>query len=351
MPLNNSHAIFSPKLDRIYFAIHGIFLILTILMALGLLPSVGWDQVTVRFVVSIFFFNGLHTVLTWFGLFALPEGRHWIKRQWQSRNSKNGLRIWLVISIIFGLGWYFLETRFLKNLPPESTLTFSLVLFVLAAFHNIGQTKGLALMQTQKLGTRDKVASWERYLYNALVLVIVFGSIRLMANPFFGQKIPIWWDLSALVLGGLLTIALIVIAFRLEKSFRSKKFWFASTTVYHPLLLLSPAAFVFQRALHGTEYLFLSISMARKSKMRWNSRLGLLLVTLLILTALTKIKLYKTLTGFELLPRDLIHGFAIMGLWIEYTHYYLDSILFRFQDPIVRETIGPLIKEESTREL
>jgi hypothetical protein len=345
MPLNHHYAIFSPKMDRIYFAIHGIFLILTILMALGQIPSVRWDQVTVRFIATIIFFNGLHTILTWFGIFALPEGREWARRNWESNATQFRIRRWLMISILFGLGWYFLAHDVFESVSMEMKLVFSLALFVLSGVHNVGQTKGLALLQTHRLGVRDVNAKWERNILNVLVLVVFLGSARIFMPPVFKQHIPAWWDFAAVFIGCVLVVALIVVTFRFERHIRSKKFWFASTAIYHPLLLISPPAFVFQRALHGVEYLFLSLRIAHNSRVEWRSLHGVVLVALLLLTAATKIVVLRSLVGMDLIQKEYVSSLMAVGLWIEYTHYYLDSVLFRFKDPIVQEVIGPLLRE------
>ncbi len=314
-------------------------------MSLGKVPSVSWDQVTVRFIASIIFFNSLHTVLTWFGIFALPEGREWAKRSLASGATRFRIRRCLMLSIIFGIGVYFIAKEAFESISIETKLVFSLALFVLAGLHNVGQTKGLALLQTHKLGFRGNKAKWERYILNSLVAVVFLGSARIFAPPFYKQLLPAWWAMAAALIGCFLIVALVVVTFHFERNVWSKKLWFASTAVYHPLLLISPPAFVFQRALHGIEYLFLSFRITHNSRVQWNIVLGLALAGVLVFAAAIKILHLSKLSGFDVVSKNYFNYFFAFGLWIEYTHYYLDSVLFRFKDPNVQELIGPLLRK------
>lgn len=342
---NASATLFSPRLDAIYFALHAVFFILTIAMAVGVLPSVSWEQPTVRIVVAFIFFNALHTVLTWLGLFLLPEARSLVKAQWKSEGASGRLRRWIVLTVMAGVTWTVAEVFVFKSHAPEIRITLSLVLVVLASFHNVGQTKGLALMQTHQIQGDKKIAHWERRFFDLFVIAIFLGGLKLMLSKHLKGFLPSWWNTAWLVVGSAVFLALIVLAFRYQRSFRSKKFWFSTTAIYHPLLLLSPAAFVFQRALHGVEYLFLSIGMTKRSSVKWGLGAWTLLLVALFLTGLSKVAILKTAFPIkQYMTAEWIRAFVFFGVWVEFTHYYLDSILFRFQDPSVREHIGPLLR-------
>jgi hypothetical protein len=126
--------IFHPKLERLYFAIFFVILILMIAMSVGWIPTVRWTQSWTRWIVAFVFFNSLHTMLTWVGIFLLPELRSWAKTQLSPRRTPIfGL---LLFGILLGVSQMATsaDSGFFSPMAPY----LGLMLLIWAAMHNVG---------------------------------------------------------------------------------------------------------------------------------------------------------------------------------------------------------------------
>jgi hypothetical protein len=346
-------SLFTSRLDKVYFTIHGVFLSLLLLMSFGFIPVLQWNNFGVRLVVATIFFSSFHTGLSWPGLLLLPEMRQWARAQWNSEGRFGKLRRWLFLSLLAFITYAVLEVYFLKSVSVEMERTLLLFLLIRRAVHNVGQTKGLTFMLTARNAKSQLSVKWERLIFKGFIFVMALGAIRFVSRSesqsvFWNSLLPARWELYCFVPGAILFGALMLVVYRQENTVRTKKFWFATTAIYYPLLLFSPAAFAFQRALHGIEYLFLAFRMSDRSKIKFTAVSWAVIAAplLLILIALAEL-IRRVHPFFESVYISSFPFVTFTALWIEFTHYYLDSIMFRFQDPIVRETIGPLVADPS----
>lgn len=348
--------IFHPKLERLYFAIFFIFLILTVAMSYRWIPTVRWNQTWTRWIVAFVFFNSLHTMLTWIGIFLLPELRAWAKTQLSSR------RIPIVSILLVGI--FLAVTQMVPSLSAEgseatsflSPLTpyLSIMLLILAAMHNVGQTKGMSMLYNaglrSRLGAEEvpaaiKCERRERWLFNVLVGAVFLGLVCREVSDEYAAYIPIYATTYLAAISAIAFIAIILNSMKYPKVSDSNKTLFSFTSVFHVLLPISPASFVFQRALHGVEYVFLAQKMAARSKISWKASAVAVAIVLMLVAVTTKV------TSMYYLKRDSsaamgfdITAIVVLGLWVEYAHYYIDSIMFRMTDEDARRFVGPLLK-------
>lgn len=330
-------------------------------MDLGWLPTVSWRQVWTRWIVGIIFFNSLHTMLTWVGILVLPELRSWAKTQLVPKRGP------IVLMIFVGI---FLAV-FRRVTGAEQLADFgpflAVALLILIAAHNVGQTKGLSMLYNwglrqqlseNELVTQIRCERRERWFFNVLVLSVAAGlflesvipSNREVLDaeairefiPFVGQQ----FVFGAVIIAAIAFVGLMVNVFLFPRVSRSHKALFSTTAIFHVLLFISPAAFVFQRALHGIEYLFLAIGASSNSKLKW--RMGSIGLAATMMIAAVSLKVAMMFHGsstnpFAKMGIDLT-TIVMVGIWIEFTHYYIDSVMFRFSDYGTRKLVGPLLQ-------
>jgi hypothetical protein len=348
--------IFHPKLERLYFVIFFVFLILTIAMSVQWIPTVRWSQTWTRWIVAFVFFNSLHTMLTWIGIFLLPELRAWAKTQLSSRRIP-------IISILF-VGIFLAVTQMVSQFSSAGTEVntylspmtpyLSIMLLILAAMHNVGQTKGMSMLYNAGLRSRlgaDEVPAAvdcerrERWFFNVLVGAVFLGLFCREVSDEYADYIPVQATTFLAAIAAIAFIAIILNSMKYPKVSESNKTLFSFTSVFHVLLTISPASFVFQRALHGVEYVFLAQKMAARSKISWKASAVAAAVVLMFVAVATKVaNIYYMKTGTSTAIGFDITAIVVLGLWVEYAHYYIDSIMFRMTDEDARRFVGPLLK-------
>jgi hypothetical protein len=141
-------------------------------------------------------------------------------------------------------------------------------------------------------------------------------------------------------------LAIIINSMKYPKVAQSNKTLFPFSSIFHVLLTISPAAFFFQRALHGVDYVFLAHRMAARSKISWQTSAVAIAVTLMFAAGVTKaMNMYYGRMGSSNTSLEFdITPVLIFGLWIECAHYYIDSIMFKMTDEDARRPVGPLLK-------
>ncbi|MBN8540520.1 MAG: hypothetical protein J0L82_09050 [Deltaproteobacteria bacterium] len=343
--------IFHPKLERLYFAIFFAFLILMLAMSVGWIPTVRWNQTWTKWIVAFVFFNSLHAMLTWVGILLLPELRSWAKTQLSPRRIPIIALLFLGISLAVTQIATKPESQFLSPMAPY----LALLLLILVAMHNVGQTKGMAMLYNAGLRSllvesevplAKRCEKNERWLFNILVAAVFLGLAVRESMDEYAIYIP---DQTLAVCAGvaaLAFLAIIINSMKYPKVSHSNKTLFSFTAVFHVLLTIYPAAFVFQRALHGVEYVFLAHRMAARSVITWRTSAVALAIGLMFAAGTAKaVSLYFGRAGSAATnPGVDITPVLIFGLWIEYVHYYIDSIMFRMTDADARRLVGPLLK-------
>ena len=265
-------------------------------------------------------------------------------------------RRWIIcIGLVMSLIAWKISVLMKFELHPLAAKIGMASLAFLWAKHALGQTVGINLLYNCAAKTqctppeRSALAVFEkreRILLGTFVMVGV--ATRLNSHMKF---YPITRLADAAITLVLLFLALTIIALSFRFSgpaFRRKRIFLLRLLLY-PMIFWSPLAAVALNAIHGTEYLMLSSTMAWRSRSPWARALPFILPLLgfvLILPAFTAmfqgaaIRMFGT-TG--LIPRRYLVPMILFFFTLENLHYYFDSFLYRMRDPAVRKNILPLL--------
>ena len=101
-----------------------------------------------------------------------------------------------------------------------------------------------------------------------------------------------------------------------------------------------PALLFAVTAAHGFEYLFITRKMLKNSSMKKD----LVSVGALVAVGLVAYPSLRFIFN-NYVGEPTVLVLIMMGLCqtLSYLHYYLDGVVFRFSDPEIRETVGPLL--------
>jgi hypothetical protein len=135
-------------------------------------------------------------------------------------------------------------------------------------------------------------------------------------------------------------------AFAYPKIERTGKRFFLTSTIFSALGIHSPMAVVLMRGLHGLEYTFLSHRMFKRSTVGKLSVLTIAIVVIIVAIHLfiCWITPRNALTNVPKFPEGLLQAAYVIAFVLEFGHYYLDSLLYKFQDADARENIAPLLR-------
>ncbi len=337
--------IFEPLHEKIYLLCLALIFIAISVIASGVVSPPSWENIWVRSVVSLVFFNSLHTALTFIGIALVPELRAWLREQLRP---KRVLVFGVIVAAVMMTSYFVASTHNgVRYLVPFSTFIFVL----LSSLHNVSQTKGIALLYNREIRkildedekrVQSHVEKVERLLFNTLVVALVVGTLYV---AFLRRKsdLNLKYALSAFALAA--ALGLVVNCMRYPKVGRSFKVPFTATAILHALILAAPFVLVFQRALHGLEYVFLAQKMSKRTRAQWTIGIVSFVFTLFGIFLVIRIlvgpgRYGKTYFG---LSDDVMIVLLTLAYWVEYLHYYIDSIMFRMKDSSVRTHVQPLL--------
>lgn len=346
---SNSHSsdrvyIFKPQYERLYL---GLVAFSLIFCAANFVTGFGKESLGtewMRFFVYFLCFNYLHVILTFVGLAALPEMRKWLRHQ---LSLPRFFFFGSVVAIVLYIG----AVRFVNI--DKATVSGELLIGIyalLVSMHNISQTKGLSLLYNrlvkpsltaEEAQKAKRIETFERIGFNAmLVFNFAYILIRWLRPEYWKSDV-----FASFAFGiGLMAIVVISNSIRYPKAFRSNKVYFLSSTLIYAFIPVLPLASLMNRALHGCEYIFLADRMVDNSKVKWSrATLALTIVPLFLFAILYSFDWRFIPQVAQLIPRNWITPIISVVIWFEYLHYYLDGVMFRFSDPVVRANIGPLI--------
>lgn len=335
--------LFSPVLERFNLAVPFLaFLALGLHAIFGVSTAPRSD--TWPYLIAAIVGSG-HTVLTFLFLSFWPQGRDLARVVF--RRSKVKLVITTVI--LAGILFYFVATAFF---PGESKVYDALAVIFLALFaqHALGQMRGLSLLYNHHIrsGAKfsepekarfSKIEAWERRLFFLLTLVWI---AEVFEQTYFDG---IWTAvLNPIMLGIVLTI--VVLALILPGSSLTNKPIFLLRLFLFPFATTLPEAAFALFFIHGLEYeltLFKILNFGEKKIATglWVFSLGFLFIGFPLF--------HHAAMFFSHLNPSLILSLAVIGKSVDYFHYYIDALIFKFKDPEIRARLLPaLISSESS---
>lgn len=343
--------IFRPRYERAFLILLSILLALAGAACGGLLELPTIKDEWVKFVVFFLFFNYLHTLLTILGIILVPELRAWFKSQFQPRRF---VFFGSIIAVIGYVSWWGVRS-FNKN--EASGVLLAGIFTLLISIHNLGQTKGLSLMYNRYLRPllsdaekvqQTKVERSERWIFNILIsllFLLALGTSYKVLKTSVPQSSILYLQFLFVGLAG----ALILNSLRYPQLFKTNKFFYLQVIWLFALIPVVPAALVLQMGVHGVEYVLLGDVVVRRSKLRLTKKLivfaGAFLLCFAVIKGLDS-RLFSQSRGA--IDSWYLPAIIIVGVFIEYFHYYVDGIMFRFKDQAVRSNIAPLFSKGET---
>ncbi len=296
------------------------------------------------------FGSATHTGLTYGMLLCIPGFQNWTHEKMRSQFFN--LKFLLVISFFLFLliSFYFLNIFSGPNdfLIPKMLLEIFWVSYPI--YHAMRQVYGIVVMNHQQESISHQSRSREKKAFDFFSISIVLQAILVVLSRHTLIEKSAYKSMS-LVLGGFffcLVTAIIVCS-----NLRSWRSLFLFRLFLYPLAFHSTVAGLGIIATHGYEYFSVSGEIFRRSsvKVKSNSKSKFAIFVVLILTSLFALSPRYGLVGLmNLMTLPLANWrreIEVATGFCAFTHYYLDSILFKMKDPLSRTFIGPLLVSQS----
>jgi len=328
--------------------------------------GISW-QVTDLLVLatSLIFLDGVHIVFTYVLVAMLPELRAWsVSDATRSKSGwSKGQGFWLKSTLVaIALGTIYWVIRMSPRTSPIMGMATIWMFFEMLgpAQHGIAQMRGISLCYNgilrrkiqfteaeKSLATQNE--KLERLFFSSLLL----GEILYWIPDIFGlDKIRVPGMDASRFIGGVLAIAsavaIIVNSLYFPRQSQSKKFGFVVRVAVYPLRMLSMIGTITLRAAHGTEYLVIFKRIVQGSKISESRKKRVFLVATFfslayaVIFAISFPVAVRQATG-RYVPREWIANTLLFAFIVRYSHYYLDSVIYRMSNPATRAVIGPLL--------
>lgn len=342
-PARPRGALFSPVAEAINLGLPFAFAVAVLAAKLVHYEPGPIDNILLGKVTAYFFLNTTHVVFTFLMFLFLPEARTLLVGAVRRRARWPFVAAAFVLALMaFG---YQRDANVFALDAFWSRVVFALLLGI-SYQHILAQMFGFSMLYNtvsrNELGPEpEKVArlqGYERRCFQVLLWLVptLNPFVQTWQNPIAHLLFP---------LEGALATGIVWNAWHLHKLRPSKKFiylcrlpfWlFAGPYIFGDLII---------RSLHGIEYLFITRQMlGASSKKRGPAFMtafwfGSCVIYPMLFYSLIGSRGWLPHMGFWSFTPVL---FAIVP-FLEYVHYYLDGIIFRFKDFEVRRLIGPLL--------
>ncbi len=308
-------------------------------------------------IAAYIFFNMLHVPTTLLNLFLLPEFKLWLQHK---KSVFKSFKIEFFLAFIFFIvvsyfgykrGGY--ETPYaIEN--AELLFYTTLLSLLLTTMHNIGQTFGLSMILHKNnppiVSLADHRAEYaEKKLFQ---FFMVTHSINLFHFYFKDsifidiEKYSLTYYLLKVIfaLSVIFSILILINAFRYSKNIRVRKFTFLTRLLSMPLLFVTPMAEFMLRSNHGLEYTLFTVHIMKKSENSVRKKKVIYFLTIFICAIWG---VFVTTWFYDLdaqIPSKLILPLQALLNAVILMHFWLDRLIYRFQNAESRKYILPLLK-------
>ena len=338
------HSTLLSRSDRKFLSLSTVILLLGVLCeAQNIIRTNKNNFSSLQFLAKFVFFNHLHVYLMFMLLFFTYAGRDYVSETLKTKAYyKNP---WLMTMIIFPL-WF--GSYLLFNQSPSYRYVY-IALSAFGSWHNGRQIWGFYcdfFGQSEKNIFSYRLAKTSFHFSMILsILSIMFST----TNNIYSQQ----W-LPTLLTGGLFfsTVFICISASYKNKMLLiySSRILFLNFAPFYNIALFS------MMALHGVEYvLFFKNTLHAQNYLRIHRGKITLFFTAMALAIVGE--LYIIGFSRQWMPvietNNLFYAFVVCFAFTATTlHYYLETFLFRFADPLVKKTLARLFhpRESSQRE-
>ena len=277
--------------------------------------------------------------------------RHFVLQSFKARS------LWIFGGFIFAFllflyGFHEIRT---ESADPVSMDFVACSLQMIAVAHAIAQIKGLSLLYGHKesalLNAEEEYIHaryifFERRLFDALIFFSMIGyAVTFLSQKgmSFGYTAQILSALRFLIAGGI-----IFLAFRSPAAKKSNKSLFLVRLVVVAFSSFSLTAALALRAIHGLEYTCLTANISKsvhkeRAKNVFAFWIILFILPYLIFTMPRILPDNGIPITFPFISNQLLAVIFGVGVMMEYMHIYLDSVLFKMKEPLVRSYVAPLL--------
>lgn len=340
MNLKMRKSFLSDKLERINLFVPILFLFATIINFFLKNPSLKEEKNIFLFIGYIVFFNHLHIFLTPIMLIFLPEFKSWNKLTLFLSYKTTSVLIFVFV-IIFSCFIIVLHVN--PTLFKNLIISFITVRIMLGFYHNLFQSFGCFLLYN-KVDIRSKVSTLKR-IYKSLFLLlwIIGGSNALLNILNYGTFRDSVYS-NVLTFSSVL-IALVMITITLKAGSLNQLLYTARLLLF-ALIPTSIIALTGYLAAHGLEYVMLYFQICQNSNLKLSKNL-FYFTTMAVLYVCSIPFILTTIFPNKSISYEFsMYVLVILGL-LELTHYFFDSILFRFSSKNSKKLILPLLLRPS----
>lgn len=313
-----------------------------------------------RFLADAVLLGTIHSVLSYVMMIFLPECRAWMRA---SFGNGSYLRAWLRIGVVAAIIFAMFYTVLRTQAPAWIKGIYVFSIYVFGVRHWVRQTQGFTslynyhLQQLPSIVPQDKakiqsIQVREKNLFTVVTYATIAVNLctydnELGSAALLGPEVRPWFFIVAMAAA----ILLLRSAFKTPMVEMSNKVLYAIRILIIPFHSLSLVANFAMRSTHGMEFLATYLKMTEnskfpRSKLRWYFLASVAFVVFAgFCTAMKRPILGGILREDPSVNQFLLSLIMSLDLTFTYFHYYADAIMFKFQDPNVREFIGPLLNE------
>jgi|GEM_PF-4331890 len=343
-----STQLFSKRLEKTYlFVILPAFFLVWLAVIFGFIRPLTFNEKWDFFFAKYVALNFTHTLMSFVIILLMPEGRAWFKEDFKTKRRY----LFVGVAILILIGGILKAIHGSRAAGPGKFLI-KFISILLFSVHTVEQTKGLALLYNRKDELRlpsDEKAKLlrlekiERILFSILVkavfLQFILASMRLTSFEV---------NVAATCVFSTLVFAIIGIAIQQTKITRSNKSWFVTSLLFLAALPISTTATLLYRSLHGIEFGFLTHKIWSRSRIAQMTMLAYVVAAAAIIFSVGNMY-ERSFLSSSYLGHSAIQTLIVINFFIEYMHYFIDSRIFRFRDPLVRKHIMPLVLDASEK--
>lgn len=344
-----------------------LFLVLASATALGLgFEILVWNlevsaevKILMRVIGEVFLLGTTHTALSFSLLWNLPE-----LREWSRQKSRRGLfGFWVSHLALFGTlfaSLYFLHGHARVSWPVLVGSYFFIESFFRLR-HMVQQFKGISLQYNHEIRSRYSLDAYEtirlrraetreRKAYNSLIVQCLILNTSVQYNFFFSST----WAYRISLMTFLTSMATVYYIVRQSKKIphikESNKRFFHSRLFFLPFMNASVFAGTFLHLIHGLEFTLLASKMVRESKAsRMAKRAFWAIGGVLMAVSATGLLVGPDYFGIYIYGMNTqlsswVVALIALDASINLSHYYFDARMFRFKDPVTRDTVGALLQ-------
>jgi len=329
----------------------------------------GWgstpgEQLLINMTCAIFLISTLHLGFTLANMMAFPEFRNFINTKSHHRPLLQWGK-WLMIYLFFiaiGLFSYRFIIEFTQlNYTTVLSLYFGIYLFS-SRTHTLMQTKGLLKIYNYKIKNLingghvidEDLKKQKREVVLIYLTTALCGVQAFMYS--FNPKSPGLknYEIISIFIGCILVGLLFWNSLTQKGTNQSSKKSYLLRMLYYPITPISGFATLATEVLHGIEYLYVTREMRANSKMKSNKLWYILLFIFCSFVSITWFlsshqALVKLLYKDDLASIPAIFVvFSAVNVSNAFFHFYLDSVIFKFREPIIGKEIGPLLSGMKT---